>query len=151
MGAACLALAVAAPLSGWSPNIGGRGDEIWIIGLALLCLWFGIRLFRVGVKVSSEKLIIRSYLRSRIVSAGEISAIALQSKPMGEDGNHWIPRVDLIDGSSFWITNFDCGPAGQPPKAELAATVDEVRMLLGVKADDIRMSDSRQGGGPDSG
>ena len=124
IGAACLALAVAFPLSGWSPDIGSKGDEIWIIGSALLCIWFGIRLFRVGVKVSGEKLTIRSYLRSHTVSAGEISAITLQSKPMNpQDPNHWIPRIDLTDGSSFWITNFDCGPAGQPPKAELAATV----------------------------
>src|SRR5262249_10930535 len=37
--AACFALAVAGPLSGWSPDVGmSKGDEIWAIGVCLLCL-----------------------------------------------------------------------------------------------------------------
>lgn len=150
MGAASLALAIAAPLTAWSPNVGGKGDEIWAIGLGLVCVWFGTRQFRVGVQVRSQKLTIRNDLRSRTVEASDISAITLRSKSMGQAGEHWIPRVDLTDGNSFWITSFDCGPVARPPKTELAATVDEVRVLLGVKADDIRKSESRQPGGDGS-
>lgn len=133
-GVTCLGLAVAAPLTAWSPNVGGKGDEVWAIGLGFLCLWFGIRLLRVGVQVSGEKLTIRSYLRTRTVSASEIRAITLQPKAMGESGNIWIPRVDLIDGTSIWITSFECGAAARPPKLERVATLDELRKLLGVKS-----------------
>jgi hypothetical protein len=133
-GVACLGLAVAAPLTAWSPNVGGKGDEVWTIGWGFLCLWFGIRLLRVGVQVRGEKLTIRSYLRTRTVSASDIRAITLQPKTIGQSGNIWIPRVDLIDGTGIWITSFECGPAARPPKLERVATVDELRKLLGVQS-----------------
>jgi hypothetical protein len=135
-GAACLAVAVAAPVSGWSRNVGDRKGEIWLIGMGLLLAWLAIRLLRVEVKVSGGKLTVRSYIRSRVVSAREIRSITLQSKSMGEGGSHWIARVDLTDGRSFWLPDFDCGPTSRPPRAELAAAADD-RALLGVKTDDI--------------
>lgn len=92
-GAACLGLAVAAPLTAWSPDVGGKGDEVWAIGLGLLCLWFGIRLFRVGVQIRGEKLTIRSYLRTRTVGASEIRAITLQPKAISQGGATWISEV----------------------------------------------------------
>ena len=133
-GVACLGLAVAAPLTAWSPNVGSKGDEILVIGLGFLCLWFGIRLLRVGVQVSGEKLTIRSYLRTRTVDASEIRAITLQPKAISQGGNIWIPQVDLIDGTNIWITSFECGPAARPPKLERVATVDELRKLLRVQS-----------------
>lgn len=131
---ACLGLAVADPLSGWSPNVGSKVDEVWVIGGGFLCLLFGIRLLRVGVQISGEKLTIRSYLRTRTVNASEIRAITMQPKTISQGGATWIPRVDLTDGTSIWITSFECGPAAAPPKLERVATVDEVRKLLGVKS-----------------
>ncbi len=142
--AACLGLAVAAPLTAWSPRIGGKGDEVWAVGLGVLCLWFGIRLLRVGVQVSGEKLTIRSYLRTRTVDASEIRAIALQPKVISQGGAVWIPRVDLTDGTSIWITSFECGPAARPPRLDRVATVEEVRKLLGVSADNIGTPAGRQ-------
>jgi hypothetical protein len=104
----------------------------------------------VAVQISDEKLAIRSYLRTRTVNANEIRAITLQSKAMGQAGNHWIPRVDLTDANTVWITNFDCGPAAGPPKAGPAAAVGEIRALLSVKADDMRTPENPQSEGPAS-
>jgi hypothetical protein len=143
--AAFFALAVAGPLSGWSPNVGmSKGNEIWAIGAGLLCLWLGIRLLRVAVEISAGKMTIRSYFRTRTVNVGEIRAISLQSKSTGSGGNQWIPRVDLTDGRSIWINNLECGPADRPPKSYLAASFDEIRGVLGVGADDTGQPETHQ-------
>jgi hypothetical protein len=142
--AACLGLAVAAPLSGWSSRIGSKGDEVWAVALGLLCLWFGVRLLRVGVLVTGEKLTIRSYLRTHTVDNSQIRAITLQPKVLGQGVPVWIPRVDLTDGTSIWITSFECGPAHRPPRLDRVATVDEIRGLLGVSADNIGTLARRQ-------
>jgi hypothetical protein len=142
--AACFAVAVAAPLSGWSPNVGDKGGEIQLIGLFLVGLWFGIRLLRVAVEIGAGKMTIRSYFRTRTVNVGEIRAITLQSKSMGQAGNHWIPRVDLTDERSIWISNFDCGRADRPPRPYLAASFDEFRGVLGVGADDTGQPETYQ-------
>jgi hypothetical protein len=140
-GAAFLAMEVADP----------RGRGAWrdvvlvIFGLALV--WMGIRQFRVGVQISGAKLTIRNDYRTRTVVASEIRAITLEPYAFGEVAKCWVPRVELTDGSSVWIDNFDCGPARRPPRPELAATVDEVRMLLWVRADDVSTPESRQPGG----
>jgi hypothetical protein len=136
--AACLGLALAAPLSGWSPSVGDKGGEVQLVGLAVPLLWFGIRLCRVGVQVTGQKLTIRSYFRTRPVNASDIRAITLQPKEISQGGGAtWIPRVDLTDGTSVWITSFECGSALKPPKLDRVATVDELRKLLGIEeADD---------------
>jgi hypothetical protein len=132
-GVVWLAEAAATPIT--AGHLGGSWrDEIVVTGFGLLLVWLGIRAFRVGVHISGEKLTIRDEFRTRKVSAGEIRAITLQSKTMSAAGSHWVPRVDLIDGNGVWVTNFDCGPADRPPQPQLAATVDEVRELLGVSA-----------------
>jgi hypothetical protein len=135
-GVVCLAEAAATPIT--AGHLGGSWrDEIVVTGVGLLAVWFGIRAFRAGVQVRSEKLTIRDEFRTRKVSAHEIRAITLQSKTMSAAGSHWVPRVDLIDGKGIWITSFDYGPADRPPQPELAAAVAEVRALLAVRADDI--------------
>jgi len=131
------ALAVAGPLSGWSPDVGiSKGGEIWTIGVCLLCSWLGIRLLRVAVEISAGEMTIRSYFRTRTVNVGEIRAISLQSKSTGQGVTQWIPRVDLTDGRSIWINNLECGRADRPPRPYLAASFDELRGVLGVGADD---------------
>jgi hypothetical protein len=143
--AAFFALAVAGPLSGWSPDVGmSKGNEIWAIGAGLLCLWLGIRLLRVAVEISAGKMTIRSYFRTRTVNVGEIRAISLQSKSMSGGGSQWIPRVDLTDGRSIWINNMECGPVDRPPKSYLAASFDEIRGVLGVGADDTGQPETHQ-------
>jgi Septum formation len=135
--AAGFGVALAAPLSGWSPSVGSKGGEVELVGLGVLAIWFGIRLCRVGVQVTGQKLTIRNYVRTRTVNASDIRAITLQPKEISQGGAVWIPRVDLTDGTSIWITSFECGPARRPPKLDRVATVDEVQKLLGLKkADD---------------
>jgi hypothetical protein len=142
-GVVCLAAAAATPIT--AGHLGGSWrDEIVVAGVGLLAVWFGVRAFRAGVHIRGEKLTIRDEFRTRKVSAHEIRAITLQSKTMSAAGSHWVPRVDLIDGKSVWITNFDYGPADRPPPPELAVAVAEVRVLLGVRADDIPGPESPQ-------
>jgi len=133
--AASFALTVAAPLSGWSPDTGSKGDEFWEIVIIPLLLWLGIRLLRVAVVISAGKMTIRSYFRTHTVNVGEIRAISLQPKHT-DVLSHWTPRVDLTDGRSIWINNFEGGRADQPPKPYMAASFDELREVLGVGADD---------------
>jgi hypothetical protein len=123
------AAAVADPSSSWAQGISTWG-AIWGTALSLLFVWLGIRLLRVGVQISAEKITIRGYFRTRAVNASEIRAITLQPKDNGEGQLRWIPQVELTSGKSFPIASFDCGPARKPPKPELAATIEEVRALL---------------------
>jgi hypothetical protein len=135
-GVVCLAEAAATPIT--AGHLGGSWrDEIVVTGVGLLAVWFGVRAFRAGVHIRGEKLTIRDEFRTRKVSAHEIRAITVRSKTMSAAGSHWVPRVDLIDGKSVWITSFDYGPADRPPPPELAVAVAEVRGLLGVRAADI--------------
>jgi hypothetical protein len=130
------AVAVADPSSYWAQGISTWG-AIWGTALSLLFVWLGIRLLRAGVQISAEKITIRGYFVTRTVNASEIHAITLQPKDNGEGQLRWIPRVGLTSGKGLWIASFDCGPARKPPKPELAATIEEVRTLLGVKAPDL--------------
>jgi hypothetical protein len=131
LGVGFLANATQAPLSGWDPSVGDKGLEIWDIVLGLPLVWFGIRQFRVGVQISGGKLIIRGGFLTRTVNAGEIRAITLRNKDNGEGRRRWIPLVELTSRKSLWITSFDCGRADRPPDPNLAASLDEFRVLLG--------------------
>jgi hypothetical protein len=129
------------------------GDVWWILlgaagGLAFA--WIGIRQFRNGAKVSGHELTIRNELRTYTVDAAHIRAITLQPKS-SQNGDYWVARVELTSGKRIWIDNFDCGPAGKPPKPDRAAAVEEVRALLGVRADDIRQPGSQLSDAPSSG
>jgi hypothetical protein len=115
------------------------GDVWWMLligGGALAFAWMGIRQFRNGVQVSGHELTIRNELRTYRVDTADIHAITLQPKN-SQNGSYWVARVELISYKSIWIDNFICGPAGKPPKPNRAATVEEVRALLGVRADDM--------------
>jgi len=103
--------------------------------IALVCTWAAIRQFRNGAQVSGHKLMIRNEIRTYTVDAADIRAITLQPKG-SQNGHYWVARVELTSGKGIWIDNFDCGPAGNPPKPDRAAAVEEVRVLLGVRADD---------------
>ena len=121
------------------------GDLWWILlgaGGGLVFAWIGIRQFRNGAKVSGHKLMIRNELLTYTVDAADIRAITLQPKS-SSNGDYWVARVELTSGKSMWIDNFDCGPAGKPPKPDRAAAIEEVRALLGVRADDIRQPGSQ--------
>jgi hypothetical protein len=102
----------------------------------------GICAFRKGVQVGVGKLAIRNELSTRTVNASEIRAITLEPKAVSQVATHWVARVELTNGRNIWIEDFDCGPARRPPRPEMAAIVDEVRALLGVRADDISAPES---------
>ena len=136
------AAALAYPSSSWARGDGGVStwDSIWMAAVALVVTWLGIRLFRLGVlQVSAGKMRVRGYFRTRAVDASEIRAIPLRREDIGGESSRlrWRARVELTCGKSFWIDGFDCGRAEKPPKPDRAAILDEVRALLGVRADDI--------------
>lgn len=115
------------------------GDMWWMLligGGALVFAWIGIRQFRNGAQVSGHELTVRNELRTYRVDAADIRAITLQPKS-SQNGPYWVAQVELTGGKSIWIDNFICGPAEKPPKPDRAAAVEEVRALLGVRADDM--------------
>jgi hypothetical protein len=126
---------VADPSSSWSQG-SSPWQATWAIPIGFLIVWLGIRLVRVGVQISSEKMTIRGYFVTRTVNASEIRALSLQPKDNGEGQLRWIPQIELTSGKSFSIDSFDCGPARNPPRPEMSATIEDVRTLLGVKSPD---------------
>lgn len=128
-----------------------KGASAWetagllLVGVlvALAGTWAAARQFRIGAQVSGHKLTIRNELRTHTVDAADIRAITLQPKA-GEGGSYWVARVELTSGKRIWIDNFVCGRAGKPPKPKRAAIVEEVRVLLGVDADDAAMPKSHR-------
>ena len=132
IGAAFLTGAVAAVALEAQPVVA------WAIAFAILGLvfvWAAIGRFRMGVRVSGQKLTIANELWTHTINASDIREITL--KPKEDTGNdRWRPRVELTNGKGVWIDNFDCGPERKPPRAESAAIVEEVRSLLGIRGDD---------------
>ena len=115
------------------------GDVWWMLligGGALVFAWMGIRQFRNGAQVSGHELTIRNELRTYRVDAADIRAITLQPKN-SQNGPYWVAQVELTDGKSIWIDNFECGPVRKPPRPDRLAAVEEVRALLGLRADDM--------------
>ena len=141
-------VAVAYPSSSWARGDNSTWDYIWGAALSLLFIWVGIRLARVRLQINSEKMTIHSYLYTRTVKSSKIRAITLQPKDY-EGGPRWIFRVELTSRTSFGIESFDCGSARNPPIPELAAIVEEIRVLLGVSTDDAgkRQTPQRKGAG----
>ena len=112
----------------------------WTIGVAaagLFFVWGAICRFRMGVQVSGQKLTIGNELRTHIIDVSDIRAITLKPKQISQVATHWKPWVELTSGQGVWIYNFDCGPAGRPPRVESAAIVEEVRALLGIRGNDL--------------
>jgi len=141
-GAAILAAAVALGLFDFSQT--GLWWEICFVAMGLFCVWAAICRFRMGVRVSGQKLIIRNEVWTHIIDASDVRAITLKPKNISEVRTHWEPWVELTSGRGVWIYNFDCGPARWRPRPELVAIVKEVRAMLGVRADDISQPETRQ-------
>jgi hypothetical protein len=104
---------------------------------SLFFVWAAICRFRMGVRVSGQKLTIVNELRTHIIDASDIRAITLKPTQISKIATHWKPWVELNSGQGVWIYNFDCGPAGRPPRAESAAILEEVRALLGIRGNDL--------------
>jgi hypothetical protein len=133
MGALAFAAAIYYPFFAPGSSSAGQTAEMLLLAVSvgLVLGWMGIRQFRDGVQVSGQKLTIRNEFRTSTVDAADIRAINLQ--PMDSpNGRYWVPRVELTSGKSVWIDNFDCGPAGRPPRPDRVAIVEEVRTLLGL-------------------
>ena len=129
---------------------GTAGALLMGCGIVLVCAWAGIRQFRNGARVSDHKLTIRNELRTYAVAAADIRAINVQPKS-GPNNTYWVARVELTGGKSIWIDNFECGPAGKPPNPDRVAAVEQVRALLGVRADDTGQSKNQpQSGAQDA-
>lgn len=128
----------------------GRLGPFWGVGFGvagLFFVWAAICSFRMGVQVSSEKLTIRNAYRTYTIDASSIRAIILQPHAKVNGSGRWLPWVILTNRAGVWIDNFDCGPASGPPRPGPAAIVEEVRMLLGLRSDDLATeTDMRRGG-----
>ena len=137
------AAALAFASSSFARGDGGIGAsgvfQLAVIGL--LFTWGGIRVLRVGVQASAGKMTYRGYFWTRTVDASDIRAITLQPFT---DGNRevWTPRVELTVGRSFWMPGASCGRTRNPPIPHRAATLDEIRALLGVRVDDARQPET---------
>jgi hypothetical protein len=111
----------------------GRREEL---GLAtgVFCGWLGFRSFRVGVYVRPGVLIVNNWFRTRTLHRSQIAEINVMPRREGEDGLWWRVSVELMDGSSIWISAIDCGKASptEMPKPDRVAVVDEIRRLLDV-------------------
>jgi hypothetical protein len=118
---------------------------LWVvfIGAGVFLIFMGISLARAGVQITDGKMTIRNYGFTHTVDASEIRAITLRERSLGQSRYHWLARVELTDGNGIWIVNFDCGPSLARPNPNLVATVDEVRALLGVRADDTGRAGAR--------
>lgn len=135
--------AMAYPSSKWAQGA-STSDYVWSIIAGLALVWLGIRLLRMGVRISSKKITVRGYLRTRTVHASDIWAVTLQ--PLNSDsGPRWIPQVELTGGKSFRIYSLDFGSARKPPEPGVAATIEEIQVLLGV-ADGISPPATPQSG-----
>jgi hypothetical protein len=122
-------------------------DEILFAVCGLFFSWAAICAFRGGVQVSGGKLVIYNELFTRRVDAGDIRTITLEPKAVSKVVTRWVARVELTSGKSIWIEDFDCGTASKPPIPEQVAIVDQVRALLGVRADDIEQPEPAGGEG----
>ena len=145
LGIICLAIAACFPVGLGAQVAAGQltaWDVILFIGCALFFGWGGICAFRKGVHVSAGKLAIGNELGTRTFNASEIRAITLEPKAVSEVATHWVARVELTNGRKIWVEAFDGGPARRPPRPEIAGIVDEVRALLGIRADDISAPES---------
>jgi hypothetical protein len=132
MGAFILGIAIYYPFAPGSSSAGETAGTLLIgVFTGSVLAWMGIRQFRNGVQVSGQKLTIRNEFRTTTVDAADIGAINIQPKD-SPNGPDWVPRVELTSGKSIWIDNFDCGPAGRPPRPERVAIVEEVQALLGL-------------------
>ena len=108
------------------------GSRVLLCGLVCIpCVWLGIRLTRMGVQVGHGELIIRN-LRTYVVDVAAIREITLERKPVYQGTDPWLPRVHLTDGRRIWLEGWSCGPAGNPPRLELVATLDELCTLIGI-------------------
>lgn len=135
-GAFFLGIAIYYPFAPGSSSAGQTAETLISVPLGFWMAWMGIRQFRCGVEVSGQKLAIRNEFRTTTVDAADIRAINLQPKG-SPNGPYWVPRVELTSGKSIWIDNFDCGPAGRPPRPERVAIAEEVRALLGLGNADL--------------
>jgi hypothetical protein len=97
-----------------------------------------------AVQISGGKLTIRGGFVTRTVNVSEIRAITMASGDNLRVRPSWVPQIDLTDGKSVLIHDFDCGPADRPPDPELAASLDEFQLLLDIRADDTGRHESHQ-------
>jgi hypothetical protein len=102
----------------------------FIIGVGGPSAWFAVRWFRLEVKVSSGKIIVRNLWRTRVIVIDEIRGIDLDVKSHYH-GDDRLPRIDLANGDSIWIEGLTCR-AELSPKDQVAA-LDELRSLIGLQ------------------
>jgi hypothetical protein len=114
----------------------GLWTETLAIVFGLGAGWLAICRFRMGVQVSGKKLAIRNEQRIYTVDAADIHAITLQKKKFNYY-EWWVAKVELTSGKDICIDNFSCGTTRNPPRPERVAIVEQVRALLGVRAENV--------------
>jgi hypothetical protein len=132
VGMGILVVALAASPAGTQSglNIWGKIAVAGLVGGC--CVWLGISFLRMGLQIRGKKMIIRRVGRTRTVNVSEVRDITLESTPSSgvSDRVYWVPCIYLADGSSIRLGDIGYDPATKPPP-KLAATVDEVRALVG--------------------
>lgn len=136
-----LAATVLYTVVGFSGSLDYQSLELW--AFAIFGGWFGIRCLRVGVVVTPNGIRAQNFFRTRAAERSQISVINLQERNEGESGYHWFPQVQLIDGSSFWISSLDCGPTRNNPWPDRLEQVHELRRILRVDGTDAGESQPR--------
>jgi DivIVA domain-containing protein len=89
-----------------------------------------------GVEISSGRVTISNFLRTRTVSIDEICEITLRSKfvPTADlYTEFWVPWIELTSGDGIWIGRFVCGSASSAPMPERVAALDELRVRVGLR------------------
>jgi hypothetical protein len=102
----------------------------FIIGVGGPAAWFAVRVFRLGVKVSSGKMTVRNLWRTRVIAIGEIRRIDLDVKSHYH-GDDQLPRIDLTNGDSIWIDGLACRTILN--LSDQVAATDELRSLIGLR------------------
>jgi hypothetical protein len=108
-----------------------------VVGVAVLLGggWLGLRLFKLGLEVRGESLIIRNFKTTTRVPIVEIRSIALRQR-RGYGGDEWVGYLEKVDGTGFWLWSTEAGPAWRPPHermvAQLQSLCDAIRVTLDV-------------------
>jgi hypothetical protein len=143
-GVSLLAISVVFVVTGFIAGpIDSQSLVLW--AFAILFTWFGIRCLRVGVVVSPDGMQARNFFRTRSAQRSQISAINLHGRDEGQSGYRWFPQVQLINGSTFWVSCLDCGRIGQNPLPDRLEQLHEVRRMLNVEGTDAGDNKPRPG------
>ena len=98
-------------------------------------IWLGISLFRAGVQIRGEQVVIRDSVRTRKLNASQIRDITLEPvvRPsIDGDANFWTPSFHLTDGSSIRLKIGQTTKLDRPAPERMQRIVKDIRWHLGI-------------------